>query len=110
MIVRKNLYAHIPPEFQNELSEALLDGKTFRIERIVSKGHCSPKGFWYDQDDNEWVILLRGSAGLRFEDGDELITLSPGDYVHIGRRQKHRVEWTAPDQETVWLAVHYKQG
>jgi len=78
------------------------------VERIVSHGHCSPDGFWYDQDENEWVILLKGSAGLRFEDQDSVLVLNPGDYLHINGHQRHRVEWTDPKQETIWLAVYYK--
>ena len=78
------------------------------MERIVSRGHASPDGFWYDQDENEWVIVLQGSAGLRFEGKEELLVLHTGDYILIPRHCKHRVEWTDTDCETVWLAVHYK--
>jgi cupin 2 domain-containing protein len=103
----KNLFSDITPEFEEELFETILGRETFRIERIVSHDHCSPEGFWYDQDEHEWVILLKGSAVLRFEDQSENITMSPGDYIHIGKHQKHRVEWTDPEQKTIWLAVHY---
>ncbi|MFA6411982.1 MAG: cupin domain-containing protein [Syntrophales bacterium] len=102
-----NLFSDIPPEFKEELFETILGRETFRIERIVSHGHCSPEGFWYDQHEHEWVILIKGSAVLRFEDQSENITMSPGDYIHIEKHQKHRVEWTDPEQETIWLAVHY---
>jgi len=78
------------------------------IERIVSYGHRSPDGFWYDQEESEWVIVLKGSAILRFEDESEGITMNPGDFIDIKKHQRHRVEWTDPDQETIWLAVHYK--
>ena len=104
----KNLFANIPENLKAELFETLLQTPGFRIERIVSQGHCSPDGFWYDQNEKEWVILLQGSAGLRFDDKEELVVLYPGDYLHIDRHQRHRVEWTDPEQETIWLAVHYK--
>jgi len=75
--------------------------------RIVSKGQSSPEGFWYDQDENEWLILLRGSAGLLFEGNDNIIELKPGDYINISANRKHRVEWTDGTTETVWIAVMY---
>jgi cupin 2 domain-containing protein len=103
----KNLFADIPKNLSDELFETLLQTSGFRIERIVSRGHCSPKNFWYDQDDNEWVILLKGSAVLRFEDPAEQITMNPGNYLHIERHRRHRVEWTDLGQETLWLAIHY---
>lgn len=104
----KNLFADIPEKLKEEFNETVFQASGLRIERIVSCGHCSPKGFWYDQDDNEWVILLKGSAGIRFEGREDVLRLKPGDHIRIDRHQRHRVEWTDPDQETVWLAVHYK--
>jgi cupin 2 domain-containing protein len=103
-----NLFSDIPPEFKEELFETILKRETFRIARIVSHGHCSPARFWYDQDENELVILLKGSAVLRFEDQAENITMNPGDYILIEKHRRHRVEWTDPEQDTVWLAVHYQ--
>lgn len=108
MINKKNIFGDIPAEFPDELFKEILAGNTFKMERIVSRGHASPEGFWYDQEENEWVILLRGSAGLSFEGREESVVLHSGDYVRIPRHLRHRVEWTDPDQETVWLAVHYK--
>jgi len=104
----KNLFADIPENLSDELSETLLQTSSFRIERIVSRGHCSPENFWYDQDENEWLILLKGSAVLRFEDQSENITMNPGNYINIEKHRRHRVEWTDSEWETVWLAVHYK--
>ena len=81
-----------------------------RIERIVSTGHASPKGFWYDQVENEWVVVLKGEAKLRFQSlrgYEEPITMKPGDYTLIPARKKHRVEWTTPEEPTVWLAVFF---
>jgi cupin 2 domain-containing protein len=103
----KNLFVDIPEKLKEELIETVLQAPGFRIERIVSQGHCSPEGFWYDQNEKEWVILLKGSAGLHFDDKEDVFVLNPGDYLHINRHQRHRVEWTDPEQETIWLAVHY---
>ncbi len=101
-----NLFADIPDDLPEELVETLLRSGAVRIERIVSKGHRSSDGFWYDQDQCEWVVLLKGKARLQFE-GGEALELGPGDYLTIPAHRRHRVEWTDPDTETVWLAVHY---
>lgn len=103
----KNIFADISENLPDELMETVLQSSGFRLERIVSRGHCSPDGFWYDQDENEWVILLQGTAVLSFEDQETLVFLNPGDYLHIDRHQRHRVERTARNQDTVWLAVFY---
>jgi cupin 2 domain-containing protein len=105
----KNLFHDIPEELQEELFLDLLVTETFRVERIVSRGHSSPEGLWYDQEDGEWIILLKGAAGLRFADTPETMTLGPGDYLHIPPHVQHRVDWTAKDQDTVWLAIHYRE-
>ena len=104
----KNLFADIPEKLKEEFNETVFQASGLRIEKIVSRGHCSPEGFWYDQDDNEWVILLKGSAGLRFDGREDVLVLQPGDHIRIDHHRRHRVEWTDPDQETVWLAVHYQ--
>src|SRR3989442_1509385 len=100
-----NLFSQIPAALPDELVEVLLTAATVRIERIVSHGHASPSGFWYDQDQHEWVIVLQGAARLRFDDG--IVEMKPGDFVNIPAHQRHRVEWTTPDEPTIWLAVHY---
>jgi cupin 2 domain-containing protein len=102
-----NVYAGIPGEIAEELTEVISTGKGVRIERIVSRGHASPEDFWFDQDENEWVILLKGAARLRFAGQDKSLELTPGDYIHILAHARHRVEWTDPDEETVWLAVFF---
>lgn len=102
-----NLYRGIPAQLPQELMHTLAGAGSTRIERIVSRGHCSPPGFWYDQDEHEWVVLLKGAAALRFEQDDRLVRLAEGDHVTIPAHAKHRVEWTASDRETVWLAVFY---
>ena len=108
MTVPANLFAGLPGRLPDELFTTLLDAAEVRIERIVSDGHASPEGFWYDQDQHEWVVVLKGKARLRFQDGQ--IELKPGDFVNIPARKKHRVEWTAPNEPTIWLAIHYGDG
>ena len=108
MIIKKNLFPDIPHASPDELSEELLSSRTFKIERIISQGHASPDGFWYDQEDNEWVVLLQGEANLRFEERNEPVVLHPGDYIHISAHCRHRIEWTDPTQDTIWLAVFYR--
>ena len=103
----RNIYSSIPVDIPKELIQDILITDSFKIERIVSKGHSSPEGFWYDQDHNEWVILLQGGAGLLFEDTKEVFDLKPGDYMNIPAHRKHRIEWTDPNTETVWVAVMY---
>lgn len=107
MIVPTNLFAALPSSSPEELFTTLLETPGLRIERIVSYGQASPEGFWYDQPQGEWVALLKGSATLRFE--DRIVDLKPGDWVDIPPHTRHRVEATAPDQPTVWLAVHYEK-
>jgi cupin 2 domain-containing protein len=106
MLSVNNLFADIPHGMREELFEELLRTDTFRIERIVSRGQASPPGFWYDQETDEWALLVKGSATLRFFDGSE-IALTPGDHLLIPRHVRHRVERTDPEGETVWVAVHF---
>lgn len=103
----ENIFSGIPYFMQEEISETLLKAEHFKLERIVSSGQATPPGEWFDPITNEWVILLSGSAGLRFEDEEEARVMYPGDYVHILAHKRHRVEWTDPKQKTVWLALHY---
>ncbi len=100
-----NLFDDIPAQVPQELITTLLSTENVRIARIVSHGHSSPEGFWYDQFEAEWVVVLQGAARLRFEDETSPAELRPGDFVHIPAHRKHRVEWTTPDEPTVWLAV-----
>lgn len=103
----RNLFSDAPDVLPDELLETLVDAGSVRIERIVSHGHRSPEGFWYDQDRHEWVVVLEGAARLRFEDDDEPLEMKRGDCVNIPAHKRHRVEWTTPEQPTVWLAVYY---
>jgi len=101
-----NIFDSIPEDLQSEVFENLVAGDGVRIERIISKGHQSPESGWYDQDKNEWVLVLRGEAILLFAD-ETSVRLKTGDFINIAAHKKHRVEWTSPDVETIWLAVHY---
>ncbi|QDT64239.1 cupin domain-containing protein [Calycomorphotria hydatis] len=100
-----NLFADLPESLPEELVEILVENSGGRIERIVSTGQASPPGFWYDQEEHEWVLLLTGSAVLRFEDQQEVLSLKPGDHIMIPAHRRHRVESTSPTEPTVWLAV-----
>ncbi len=103
----KNIFEDIPSEIPKEFIENLLVQKNIRIERIISKGQYSAPGFWYDQDKNEWVILLEGEAVLLFENESKKINLRSGDFINIPAHVKHRVEWTSPGKKTIWLAIFY---
>jgi len=106
-MVIKNIFRGTPQFTIEEIFETLLKTEDFRLERIISSGQATPFGEWFDQDSNEWVVLLSGSAGLLFEGEEEVSTMRPGDYIHIPAHQRHRVEWTDPEQKTVWLTLHY---
>ncbi len=89
-----------------ERVDPLAQSDGIRIERIVSTGQASPPGFWYDQQEDEFVLLVAGAAELLFEEGQRRVTLRPGDWVEIPAGLRHRVEFTQADPPTVWLAVH----
>jgi cupin 2 domain-containing protein len=102
-----NLLAPLPEADAAEHVDALLTRPGLRVERIVSRGQASPPGFWYDQPEAEWVLVLTGSARLRFADETEARLLGPGDWLDIAPHRRHRVDWTDPDVPTVWLAIFY---
>jgi cupin 2 domain-containing protein len=102
-----DIYAAIPAQLPEEMMQTLAGGQGVRIERIVSRGHCSPPGFWYEQAEHEWVLLLKGEARLRFERGERVLAMGEGSYVNIPAGERHRVEWTKEDTDTIWLAVFY---
>ncbi len=99
--------AGVPGGSTGEEVTVLLERSGVRIERIVSRGHRSPEGFWYDQAEGEWVTLVAGRARLRLADPDEVVELGPGDWIDLPAHRRHRVEWTDPEQDTVWLVVFY---
>lgn len=103
----RNLFEGIAETAVDERFDDLLKRPGLRIERIVSNGQNSPEGFWYDQAEGEFVLVLTGSAGLRLEHEVEVRVLGPGDFVDIPAGCRHRVEWTDAAQPTVWLAVFY---
>jgi len=103
----ENLFIGIPEDSSAEIIEILLQTPYFRLERILSAGQASPPGYWFDQDTDEWVALLSGSAGLLLEGDPEPVTLKPGDHLLIPAHRRHRVEWTDPEEKTVWLALHF---
>ena len=102
-----NIFDSLPNDLSVEVSEEIIHALTIRIERIVSKGHSSPDTGWYDQDENEWVMVVEGKATLEFEDGSKR-ELSTGDYINIPAHVKHKVVQTDPNQITIWLAIFYK--
>ncbi len=102
----KNLFAAIPVDTSREAFDDLLNVPGLRIERIVSHGQKSPPRFWYEQDEDEWVIVLQGSATLQLEGRDTLVSLESGDHYWIPAGLRHRVDATAPGRPTIWLAVH----
>jgi len=106
-MIPKNILLNIPEDLPEELFEVIQTGDGVRIERIVSRGHASPDGFWYDQQGHEWILVLKGGAALLFEGQPNPVVLGPGDYLNIPAHTRHRVEWTDPKQETVWLAIFY---
>ncbi|MXW27128.1 MAG: cupin domain-containing protein [Dehalococcoidia bacterium] len=101
-----DLLRDLPPDLPEELVETLVEGDGVRIERIVSTGHASPEGFWYDQPGREFVLVVQGRARLEFDDG-ETLDLEAGGWTDIPPHRRHRVAWTAPDEPTVWLALHF---
>ncbi len=103
-----NLFYPLPDAGSGEVFEDLIKTSLVRIERIVSRGQTSPERGWYDQAEHEWVVVLKGAAELTFEQG-EVVKLGAGDHVHIPAHTKHKVSWTDPESETVWLAVFYQK-
>jgi cupin 2 domain-containing protein len=103
-----NLLSPLPDARAAEQADALLSRPGLRIERVVSFGQASPEGFWYDQEESEWLLLLAGAARLRFADEADARLLRAGDWLDIAPHRRHRVEWTDPASPTVWLTVFYR--
>lgn len=105
----ENLLSSLPTEkLPAERTDVVLERDSVRIERIVSTGQASPPGFWYDQDEWEWVVVLQGEAELEFAEEDRRVRLRPGDHLLIPAHCRHRVAWTSGDGPTVWLAVWWR--
>ena len=103
-----NLTQPIPVSQAEESFQTLLTAPDVRIERIVSHGHASPPGFWYDQTEGEWILLVQGAA--RMTVGAERVELRPGDSLNLPAGTRHRVDWTTADEPTIWLAVFYRDA
>jgi cupin 2 domain-containing protein len=101
----KNIFAHRALASEGENFLTLFENSSVKIEKIVSHSHSSPAGFWYDQAEDEWVIVLRGAAALEFVSG-EIVEMKEGDYLIIPRGLRHRLARTG--ENTVWLAAHLK--
>ena len=107
MTEKRNIFSDLPVSLPDEIMETIVSSGSCRVEKIVSTGQASPLGFWYDQDESEWVLLLLGSATITFErEGD--VQLLPGDHILIPPHKRHRLKETAQDEPTVWLCVFYK--
>ncbi|ACC70677.1 cupin domain-containing protein [Paraburkholderia phymatum] len=103
-----NLFSGEAKRDDEERIDMLVAGQRLNVERIVSMGHTSPPGFWYDDSRAEWVVLLSGAAVLEFEEDAALHDMRPGDYVLIEPHCRHRVAWTQDNERTVWLAIYYE--
>ena len=101
----ENIFDDLPQHLPKEVVQTLIRDADVRIERIISHGHASAPDFWYDQPQAEWVIVLKGAARLQFD--DRMVEMKVGDFVNIPAFKKHRVDWTTPDEPTVWLGVRY---
>lgn len=105
--VTGDLYDLAGVDRAQEAFGTLVETASVRIERIVSHGHTSPPGVWLEQARAEWVLVLAGAAGVRFEDEPQTRRLAPGDHILIAAGRRHRVEWTRQDAPTIWLAAHF---
>ena len=103
-----NFFDNLPQSLPEEAVDTILNTGAVRVERIVSRGHRSPADGWYDQQSGEIVVLLRGSAALRFEGREGLLVMRPGDCIDIPAHSRHQVAWTDSETDTVWLTVHYQ--
>jgi cupin 2 domain-containing protein len=100
-----NIFDDMPQLLPKEVVQTLISASDVRVERIMSHGHASAADFWYDQPQHEWVIVLQGAARLQFE--DSMFEMKVGDFINIPAFKKHRVDWTTPEEPTVWLGVRY---
>lgn len=105
MINSKNIF-NLPSTIPDEIVETLHSSGSVRIERIISSGQVSPEGFWYDQAENEWVMLVQGEAKVAFDDGTA-VSMNAGDYIFIPARRRHRVEFTNTEPPCVWVCVFF---
>lgn len=100
-----NLFTLPPATIDEEIYEALIPDRGVLIERIISAGQVSPPGFWFEQNRDEWVVLLQGQAIIAWGDGYSRV-METGDWLLIPAGERHRIEWTSQDPPCIWLAVH----
>lgn len=105
---KENIFhiGRVPAINESELIGRIIDSENFIIERIVSSGHVTPENTWYDQNKDEWVMLIQGSATIEFADKTS-VEMKAGDYLHIPAHHKHRVTYTSSGPHCIWLAVHF---
>jgi len=101
-----NIFANIASSVNGEVFEDIISKENIQIQRIISSPNSGDTSKWYDQDTDEWVIVLQGSAIITFENKDKT-HLNAGDYLNIPAHTKHQVSWTTPDEKTIWIAIHY---
>ena len=101
----RSLLGGLPAARDGEVVQPMLAAEGVRLERIVSHGQASPEGFWYDQSQAEWVMVVAGAARLAIDGQADELVLGPGDAVYLPALCRHRVTWTDPDRPTVWLAL-----
>lgn len=107
MIEKKNIFKNLPDSSKGEIFQDIIDNHNFKLESIVSSGQATPDGEWYDQPNDEWVLLLQGSGVLIFEDESESCRMNPGDHILISAHKKHRVEETDKNGKSIWIALHF---
>jgi cupin 2 domain-containing protein len=103
--MKKNVFENIIIDKSKEQFFQLFKNDNIKIEKIVSNGQSSPINFWYEQKENEFVLILKGNAILEYENSE--LVLNEGDYINIPAFTKHRVKYTNKDEPTIWLAVFY---
>jgi len=103
---KQNIFANIPENLDNEIFEEIFTKKDLKVERIISYGHITPEDEWYNQNNDEWVMVLEGEAMVSFKNRDA-IKLKSGDYINIPAHTQHRVSWSIANKKTIWLAIHY---
>ncbi len=106
--VLNNLFTCLPEGADIEVFETLAQNRQLKLERILSRGHCANPAHWYQQETDEWVLLVQGAASLQFDGQPQPMHLRPGDYLLIPAGQRHAVTWTDPDIDTLWLALHFQ--
>jgi cupin 2 domain-containing protein len=108
-IKTQNIFKTNPEKPNEEIFEIILNNKNLKLERIITNGQTTPPGEWYNQENDEWVVLIQGSALILFEN-EKFIILNKGDHILIPKNCKHRVQWVDSNQECIWLALHFKEN